>query len=361
MDHEAPSGCDTVDHAAIRAVVLRPEKRGTFLARHPWVLERSIIPPNQPIAAGEVVDLVLPDGRFVARGIYNPDSRIRVRLYSWLPSQPLDDAFFMRRLGAAVQLRRDLGWLDADSATRLVFSEGDMLSGLIVDKFGQHLVVQVTAKAMQTRLPAVQAWLATEFDPRSISLRVDPKVAAAEALTVADQCAYGHSPDQPFRIEQQGVHYWIDLQTAQKTGYYLDQRENRMAAAELARGRRVLDVCCYTGGFGLTCAVRGGATEIVGVDSSERSIDWARRHAVENQVPHATFHVADCFEMLQRLAAEPGRFGLVILDPPKFASHRRAIPDALCSVSSDEPFGRAVRRTGRISGHVQLFWIDLPR
>jgi 23S rRNA (cytosine1962-C5)-methyltransferase len=313
----------------IPQVLVRPKKQGTFLARHPWVLDRSILPCDPAPPAGAVVDLVAPEGRWLARGIYNPDSRIRVRLYSWRKDEQLDEPFFRNRFDAAIALRRELGLLDPASATRLVFSEGDGLSGLIVDKYAEHFVVQITALAFEQRLPLVLTWLVEQFNPKSIMVRIDPRVAEAEKLSIREQCVHGHRPTEPVLIEQHGVRQWIDLAEGQKTGHYLDQRENRLQAAQLCHGKRVLDVCCYTGGFGLACAKVGGAAEVVGIDSSQWAIDWAKKHAQENHVKNAHYEVGDCFSTLDRLVRDGQQFGLVILDPPRFASSRRTIPDAL--------------------------------
>lgn len=311
------------------AVVLRPEKRGTFLARHPWVLDRSLLSTKAGPPDGSTVDLVTPDGRWLARGVYNGQSRIRVRLYTWRADEALDDDFFVRRFERALALRRDLGLLDRQAAARLIFSEGDGLSGLIIDQYAEHIVVQVTALAIERRLPLVLAWLVDRLNPRSISVRVDQRVADAEKITVREQCPYGHWPTEPILIEQDGLRYRVDLGEGQKTGFYLDQRENRLRAARLCRDRRVLDVCCYSGGFALACAKLGGASEVLGIDSSQRSIERAQKQALENQTPQIRFAVGDCFQSLEELAGAGEKFGLVILDPPRFAGSRRSIPDAL--------------------------------
>lgn len=310
-------------------VRLRPAKHGTFLARHPWVLDRSLVADAHPPPTGSVVDLQTSDGRWLARGIYNEASRIRVRLYTWHKDEQLDDEFFRKRMDGALQLRKDLGRLDTLSASRLVFSEGDGISGLIVDKYAEHLVVQVTALAVEQRLPQILSWLIERLDPKSISVRVDQRVADAEKISLREQCAYGHRPTEPIEIQQDGLRYSIDLDESQKTGYYLDQRENRLEASRLSAGRRVLDVCCYTGGFALTCAKLGGAREVIGVDSSQRSIDWARRHAQDNELHDVQFTVGDCFTTLENLTRQGSKFGLIVLDPPRFAGSRRTIPDAL--------------------------------
>jgi 23S rRNA (cytosine1962-C5)-methyltransferase len=310
------------------AVILRPEKQGTFLARHPWVLDKSLAHRAPPVAAGEIVDLTLPDGRWIARGLYNPHSRIRVRLYSWDADTALDPSFWHLRLEQAIELRRQLGLLGPDTAARLVFSEGDGMSGLIVDQYGQYLVVQFTALAMQQRSDTILAWLAQHLRPAAIQVRVDPRVAKAEGMSAQQSWVAGNPPDSRIAIREYGVQLNLDLNDSQKTGYYLDQRENRVQAARFARDRSVLDVCCYVGGFALAAA-RAGAKQVLAIDTSQRAIDQAREHAQLNQLPQMECAVGDCFELLEQYKQQRRTFAQVILDPPRFAGSRHTLPQAL--------------------------------
>jgi 23S rRNA (cytosine1962-C5)-methyltransferase len=311
------------------SIMLRPEKKGTFLARHPWVLSRSILPPKEPLQDGQVVDLVLPDGQFVARGIYNGRSRICVRLYSWNRREPLDDVFWASRLRCAIELRHQLGLDRPGQAARLVFSEGDGLSGLIVDRYSDYLVVQVTSLGMQQRLEPLVGWLAEHVRPTGIVARIDRKVIGAEGLGEQGDLLWGTAPSGPVTIEEHGIKLEVDLTAGQKTGYYLDQRENRLEAARYAAGRRVLDVCCYAGGFSLAVGRLGGAAEALGIDSSERAVERAREHARANDLSNVQFETADCFDRLESLASERRMFDMVVLDPPRFAASRRNLDAAL--------------------------------
>jgi 23S rRNA (cytosine1962-C5)-methyltransferase len=341
-------------------VTLKPRKSAPFFGRHPWVLDASIARVEGQPADGSVVDLASDRGEWIARGIYNSHSRIHVRLYTFQADERLDDDFWKRRLDDAIALRTMLGYDDPADAARMVFSEADGMSGLIVDRYGAHLVVQVTALAMAVRLAALLPMLVVRLAPRGIVVRVDRAAATAEGITglVQEGCAWGEPPPADLRIRQHGVVYQCDLQGGQKTGFYLDQRENRRAAAALIGTRRLLDVCCYTGGFGLAAAVRAGATEVVGIDSSRRAVDLARANAAINGVAHAQFQVADCFDALEQLARDHRRFGAVVLDPPRFAGSRRALESALAAyvrlnrlgVNLLEPGGILV--TCSCSGHV---------
>lgn len=309
-------------------VTLRPEKRGTFFAHHPWVLAKSLVPVRESVPPGSVIDLVLPDGRWVARGLYNGDSRIPVRLYTWNQEEELDDAFWSRRLELALGLREQAGLTDRDGAARWVFSEADGLSGLIVDHYAGHLVVQFTARVMQLRAPWLLDWLEARCQPLSIQVRIDPHVARAEHMELVSGFMRGVELTQPVEISEHGVRLQVDLCGGQKTGYYLDQRENRVRAASYLRGRSVLDVCCYAGGFALAAA-RAGASEVLAIDASAKAIDVARHHAMLNGFPQIQCETGDCFDTLERLGRESRRFGGVILDPPRFAGSRHHTRAAL--------------------------------
>ena len=263
-------------------IILKPRKARPFFGRHPWVLESAVDRIEGAPADGDVVDLISDQGRFIARGIFNGRSRIHVRLYTWDEAELLDDAFWRRRLEAAFALRDTLGFNQRDGAARLVFSEGDGLSGLIVDRYGEYLVVQVTALAMAARLPQIMPLLVELVRPQGILLRTERDIVRAEGLEFEPGLAWGTSPAGPVEIVDHGLRYEVDLAAGQKTGLYLDQRENRAAAAGYMRDRRVLDMFCYTGGFSLAAAVLGNARDVHGFDSSQRALAQARSNAERN-------------------------------------------------------------------------------
>jgi 23S rRNA (cytosine1962-C5)-methyltransferase len=266
----------------------------------------------------------------VARGLWNPHSRIRVRLYAFDAATKLDDAFWRARIGAAVALRKDLGLDDRAGAARLVNSEGDDLSGLIVDRYGDYLAVQVTALAMATRLEVFCDALEAAVAPRGILLRgAERGLAKLEGLALPDRLIRGAAPTGPIFVHEHGLRFGVDLAEGQKTGYYLDQRDNRQAAARHARGRRVLDMFCYSGGFAVACAVSGGARSVLAVDASGRAVALARANAELNAATTVTAEESDAFDKLDALAAAGERFGMIVLDPPKFARSRAAADDAL--------------------------------
>ena len=311
-------------------VILKPKRARPFFGRHPWVLDSAVQRVEGSPADGDVVDLATHDGTFVARGLWNAASRLRVRLYAFDPAVKLDDALWRARLETAVALRRTLGLDDRAGAARLVNSEGDDLSGLIVDRYGEYLAVQVTALAMALRLETIADQLMDIVGPRGILLRgAERGLSKLEGLQLPDRVIRGTAPSGPIFVTEHGLKFGVDLTEGQKTGYYLDQRDNRHAAARYARGRRVLDMFCYSGGFAVAAAVAGGARSVLAVDSSAKAAALAKANADLNGAANVTVDTADAFEKLDALRAAGERFGMVVLDPPKFARSRAALDDAL--------------------------------
>ena len=311
-------------------VFVKPKRARPFFGRHPWVLESAVLRVEGDPAAGDVVDLVTHDGQFIGRGLFNPASRLRVRLYGFSADEPLDGSFWETRLEAAVALRRQLGLLGSRSACRLVNSEGDGISGLIVDRYADFLAVQPTALAVGERLEPICDVLQQLLQPRGILLRgAERGLGKLEGLHLADRQLRGTGPEGPVFIEEHGLKFGIDLAEGQKTGSYLDQRENRQAVARYAAGRRVLDMFCYGGGFGVAAAVSGKATAVLSVDSSAKAVALARANAQLNAATTMLVEQADAFEKLAALREAGDRFGMVVLDPPKFARSRASASDAL--------------------------------
>jgi 23S rRNA (cytosine1962-C5)-methyltransferase len=339
-------------------VWLRPRKAQPFFGRHPWVLDTAIAKIEGPATDGDVVDLISDKGRFIARGLFNSRSRLRVRLYTWEAGEALDEAFFHRRLEAAVSLRRELGYAAADGAARLVYSEADGLSGLIVDRYGENLSVQATSLAIWQRLDQIVPLLVEMIHPRGVVLRQERGAVQMEGMPHEEGRHWGEMPAGPVFIEEHGLRYGIDLREGHKTGFYLDQRENRRVVANYVQGHRTLDMFCYSGGFALNAVKHGGASEVLCVDSSEKALALARANAELNGVSNLHFRAGDGFHVLQELAVEGQRFGIVVLDPPKFARNRASVNDALMAyhrinslaVSLLEPGGILV--TCSCSGHV---------
>ena len=327
---EASEAAAAVQGLPTATVVLKPKRARPFFGRHPWVLDSAVAKVEGEPADGDVVDLATHDGHFVARGLWNSQSRMRVRLYAFDASTKLDTELWHTRLASALALRKTLGLDERAGATRLVNSEGDDLSGLIVDRYGEYLAVQVTALAMAVRLDTLCDALESLVAPRGLLLRgAERGLAKLEGLSLVDRVVRGTAPAGAIFVHEHGLKFGVDLAEGQKTGFYLDQRDNRQAAARYARGRRVLDMFCYSGGFAVACAVSGGARSVLAVDTSAKAAALARANAELNGAANVTVEAVDAFEKLDALTAAGERFGMVILDPPKFARSRSTVDDAL--------------------------------
>ncbi len=296
---------------------------------HPWLFSGAIASLDGTPMDGDQVEVVDDDGSFVAMGLYNSRSQIRVRLYAWEPVE-LDDAFFAERIADAVRLRTEvLGLDDPAGAARMVFSEGDGLSGLTVDRYASYLSVQLTSFALARRRDVLLDTLDAAVRPSGVVLRTEKGVLEEEGLELRDGPLRGDIPASPISVREGALSFQVDLRTGQKTGFYLDQRENRARAAWYAAGRMVADVCCYTGGFSVSIAA-AGATRVVGVDSSRSALELAARNAEVNGVADRTSFVrGDAFRWLEAEATAGRRYGMIVLDPPRFARTRRGVRQAI--------------------------------
>jgi len=319
-------------------VVLKARRARPFFARHPWVLVNSIeriewSDSVDKIMPGAEVDLVSFEGKWIARGLYNPSSSIRVRLYRWEDGS-LDSPFWNQRLEEAVRFRQitlavPLALEDPASACRLVYSEADGLSGLIVDRYADWLAIQFNGLGMYRRKDHLIPKLLELTGAVGAVARFDKVIADQEGLAESDKVMVGEPPSAPLEIRQDGLTYLADVLYGQKTGLYLDQRLNRLAAARYARGRCVLDLYCHVGGFSLVALKHGGAVSSLGFDSSSVAVEFARRHAVINHLPTARFEVAHVPDALKMLKATGRTFGMVVVDPPKFARSTKGVEEAV--------------------------------
>jgi 23S rRNA (cytosine1962-C5)-methyltransferase len=309
-------------------ILLHPRRARPFYGRHPWVYPGAIAAVEGALGDGDIVEVHSHTGNFVARGLYNSRSKIRVRLYTWDIDTPLDRNFFRARLEDSIALRRLLDLEGPGRACRLVFSEGDGLSGCTIDRYDRWLALQFTSLGLAQRRDWIVEPLVELLQPKGIYQRTERGIGQLEGLEARDELLWGEAPTGPIEIDEGGLRFLVNLTEGQKTGFYLDQRDNRQAVAPLARGRRMLDAFCYSGGFGLHAA-RAGATSVVGVDQSEPALQLARENARLNGLDNLTFVRGDVFDELAALVERGERFGVVVLDPPKFARARHAVEEAL--------------------------------
>jgi 23S rRNA (cytosine1962-C5)-methyltransferase len=279
---------------------------------------------GQPVA-GDLVDVLIPSGRFYGRGFFNPSSKIRVRLVTF-ENEPIHEAFWKSRIQQAIRLRERV--VTESNAYRLIYGEGDRLPGLIVDRYDRMLVMQTLSYGMDRIKDLLADLLMKELNASAVYLKNDAKSRALEGLPLERGFLRGGGSTQ-VEIQEGTARFVVDVERGQKTGWFCDQRENRLATARLAAGAEVLEVFCHTGAFGIHAALAGAAS-VEGLDSSEETLALARSHAHRNQVDaRCSYRKADAFEEMRNLVRAGRRYDLVILDPPAFARSAQALPRAL--------------------------------
>ena len=277
-------------------------------------------------ATGDMVTVVARDGAFLARAGYSPQSQIRARVWSFDPARTVDAAFLRERLAASIA-RRD-AVPKGSNAMRLVHGESDGLPGLVADRYGDVIVVQILSAAAERWRKFWGPTLQELTGARAVYERSDVEVRALEGLPSQVGPLVGAAPGG-VKIEEDGIAYEVDVAAGQKTGFYLDQRENRALAGTLAPGADVLNGFCYTGGFSLA-ALKAGAKQVTSLDTSEEALAAARRNVEINSLDdsRADWVAADVFAYLRRLRDQNKRYGLIVLDPPKFAPTEKHVPNA---------------------------------
>ncbi len=321
-------------HSTLPTVLVRPGEADRLVAGHPWLYEGGVLRLTQAVTDGEVVQVKDHRQRFLGVGFYNSKSKLRVRLLS-AEREPLDAAFFERRIREALALRRK--YLPDATSFRVVNAESDRLSGLIVDKYGDVLVLQTSSLGMDRRKPLIADVLQRVLEPRAITERNDSSGRRFEGLPEAHGLLAGELAGE-VEIELNGLKFQVDLLSGHKTGLYLDQQVNHARVADLIRltpNAQVLDCFSFVGGFGLSAA-RAGAAHVHLLDQSEEVLATARRHAEANGLAdRCSFEATNVFDWLKaRTARGPHEqliapFDAIILDPPSFTRTRSAVGDAL--------------------------------
>jgi len=311
----------------VTTVFLKPGREARVASGHLWIYAGEIAHIDGAAADGAIVDVRTSRGRWLGRGFLNRRSALTVRLLTRRPAE-VDEAFFRRRLQDAWRYRQRL--LPPTDAYRVVYSEGDLLPGLIVDRYADVLVLQTLALGMDLRKEMLLRILADVLQPAGVYERNDSSGRALEGLPLTSGWLLGER-DPLVEIRDGPARFLIDIASGQKTGFYLDQRDNRMAAAALVKGMDVLDVFCYTGGFAILAAL-GGAKSVTAVDTSGEALTLARRNAELNGVAgRCAFVEANAFDELRRRADAGDRFDAVILDPPPFAPSKETLERALAA------------------------------
>jgi 23S rRNA (cytosine1962-C5)-methyltransferase len=328
--------------AADGAVFLLAGGEKPVRQRHPWVFSGAIRQVEGSPSPGGLVDVLDAHGDWLARGFYNPNSQISIRIVSWDRDEMVDAPFWRRRLLAAAAGRSELTADAGTTACRLVYAESDGLPGLVVDRYaaspeaggadhpGEWLAVQFLSSGVEARRAELLDLLEGLFAPRGIVDRSDVSVRRQEGLQPRREVCRGVAPPPNLVIMENGLRFHVDLLGGQKTGFYLDQRENRRIVGAHAKGRRVLNAFSYTGAFGV-CALAGGADHVTNLDSSYEALQGAEAAFRLNGFDpdkHSEGIAGDVFQVLRALRDEGRRFDLVILDPPKFAKGKSDLPAA---------------------------------
>lgn len=296
-----------------------------LLAGYLWIFAGHLAGVDGEPEPGDIVDVCAHSGRLIGRGWFNPRSKIRVRLLTH-GTEPLDEHFWTRRIRSARALRERV--VSDTNAYRLIHGESDLLPGLIVDRYGEVLVMQILAFGMERRKEQLADLLMKETGAAAVYLRNDAHARSLEGLPEERGFLRGGGATM-IEIVEGRARFWVDIERGQKTGWYCDQRENRLAVAPLAAGAAVLEAFCHTGAFGIQAALHGAAS-VLGLDASGEAVAQAREHAARNQVEgRCEYREADAFEALRRLERAGERFDLAILDPPSFARTKQAVPQAL--------------------------------
>jgi 23S rRNA (cytosine1962-C5)-methyltransferase len=306
--------------AALPQVRLKIARRSS----HPWVFQKMVEKPTTRLPGGSVVDVLDRDGQWVGRGFYNGHSRIALRILTTDRDEPIAAAFFARRLDQAITLRRDLLGLDAvGDAYRLVHSEGDGLSGLVVDRFGSVLVLEFFAAGAYRFRTVIQEALEKHYPGSRFYWFAEEHVQKQESFDCRPP-----EPPPPGVITEHGLRFRVAPGSKHKTGFFLDQRDNRKLLASFCGGKKVLDLCCNTGGFAVYAKALGGADEVTGVDIDEAVVALAKGNANLNQA-RVRFVQADLFAWLREVLPNGQRFDVVVLDPSKQTRDREEVDLAL--------------------------------
>ncbi len=316
-------------------ITLNPDRDKPVRNRHPWVFSGAIARVEGGPADGDLVTVHSASGETLAVGYWNRRSQIRVRLLTWNPDEAIDDAFWRARLERAISARRALAVSGETTAYRLVNAESDGLPGLVVDRYGDWLVVQALTLGIDRRKGTLARLLADLLAPVGVYERSDADVRAKEGLEPATGALLGAEPPEWVQVVERGRRFWVDVRAGHKTGFYLDQRENRALLADLLRAdpsaanKTVLNAFSYTGGFAVY-ALSAGAGRVINIDSAPEALKLARANVALNGSPvrDDDFMEANVFGALRAFRTEGRTFDVIVLDPPKFAQAARDLEAA---------------------------------
>ncbi len=301
----------------------------SLLRRHPWVFSGAVQRVEGKALSGETIDILDSQGKWLARGAYSPESQIRARVWTFQQDEEINIDFFIRRLQQAQSWRDWVAQRDGLDGYRLIAGESDGLPGITIDRFQNFLVLQLLSAGAEYQRPALLSALQHCYPECSIFDRSDVAVRKKEGLPLAQGPVLGDLPPELLPITEHGMKLLVDIQQGHKTGFYLDQRDSRLAARNYSAGRRVLNCFSYTGAFAVS-ALMGGCAQVISVDTSQAALDIARQNVELNKLElnKAEFVRDDVFQLLRNYRAQGEKFDLIIMDPPKFVENKNQLASA---------------------------------
>ena len=310
-------------------VIVKPEREDAVKRRHPWLFSGSVAKIDGKVQPGDIVDVASQDGTWLARGFVNPQSEVPVRIATWNPDERLDEEWLWNRLQQAWQRRKQLGIPDQTDAFRLVYAESDFLPGLIADCYADFVVVQIYTPAMDKWRDLLTEFLMELLKPKGVFERSDFDTRLREKLLPRVGPIKGEPPPERVTITEHGLKFLVDVWHGHKTGFYLDQRENRLRSEPYLKGERVLNAFSYTGSFAVY-ALRAGAKHVINLDTSAEALRLAEENAAINGFAGAVQSLeGNAFQVLRKFRDAGEQFDAVILDPPRFAPTKATVPNAL--------------------------------
>ncbi|MDQ7100941.1 MULTISPECIES: 23S rRNA (cytosine(1962)-C(5))-methyltransferase RlmI [unclassified Serratia (in: enterobacteria)] len=301
----------------------------SLLRRHPWVFSGAVQRVEGKAHSGETIDILDSQGKWLARGAYSPESQIRARVWTFQQDEEINIDFFIRRLQQAQSWRDWVAQRDGLDGYRLIAGESDGLPGITIDRFQNFLVLQLLSAGAEYQRPALLSALQHCYPECSIYDRSDVAVRKKEGLPLAQGPVFGDLPPELLPITEHGMKLLVDIQQGHKTGFYLDQRDSRLAARNYSAGRRVLNCFSYTGAFAVS-ALMGGCAQVISVDTSQAALDIAKQNVELNKLDlnKAEFVRDDVFQLLRNYRNQGEKFDLIIMDPPKFVENKNQLASA---------------------------------
>ncbi|WP_028296497.1 class I SAM-dependent rRNA methyltransferase [Olivibacter sitiensis] len=330
----------------MHTIILNKGKDKAAWQVHPWIFSGAIAKIKGKPGNGDLVEVVNANDDFVAYGYYNDESRVAVRLLEWNRAIQVDTDWWREKVAKAITARKSIFNADTDTA-RLIFSEADFLPGLIADKYGDFISVQVLTSGIERVKEVIIDELVKQLQPKGIYERSDANARLHEGMPAGGSVLYGEQPPAFVEVKENGIIYHVNIIEGQKSGFYCDQRDNRAIVARHSVGKKVLDCFCYSGGFSLN-ALKAGAREVYGVDSSALAIETLKQNARLNGFDETSYTTlqSDVNKQLRQYKEQGELFDIVVLDPPKYAPSRSSLDKAARAYKDLNRLGLALLESG---------------